>query len=464
MRRSTLVSILILAACLVPAAARPVLADSPCMGIIVEPTHATTLPLGDRAAITTAIANAIQPSVPLATVIAPSGLPGAVPALQRSMTEVIWTDAAIGSRASVSLHVLDPANASTMFRAGQVVPVGSAQSALVAMATQAGRAIAPQLFCMGLTEHALLVDFDNPAERTHRFTAKVTDLRGQPASGQNVTFSLDPSEGGTLQPFVSPIANGEATTTFTMEQLNNFTLKAEMDPPHQDPLHDEAAITADGDWEIEIDGVRQLDANQISHASQGLVGGLVQAMRAFMRMDGGDPVFNGTGTEQDDLIVKPARTATGLTGTADWTAKIDTPWVSMHNGGWDVIARPGPYTIKSQAPFVGTFTGGDQHHLHIEIHKLATEPVEGGAGSGTGTMKNPNGPGQIGPFNVPIAPGWTGSAEFDLSADVILPAAVVVNTFGGVPPTVVSGSDQLGSWVYTIRVRLLHAHDRPTGR
>ncbi len=461
MRRSTLVPILILAACFVPAAARPVLADSPCMGIIVESARATTLPLGDRAAITTAIANAIQPSVPLATVIAPSGLPGAVPALQRSMTAVVWTDAAIGSRASVSLHVLDPANGSTMFRAGQVVAAAGAQSALVAMAAQAGRAIAPQLFCMGLTEHAVVINFDNPAERTHRFTTKVTDLRGQPASGQQVTFSLNPSDGATLQPFVSPIANGEAATTFTMEQQSDFTLKAEMEPPHQDPLHDEAAITADGNWEIEIDGVRDLDANQISHASQGLVGGLVQAMRSFMRMDGGDPVFKGTGTEMDQLVVKPTRTAAGLTGTADWSAEINTPWISMHNAAWNVIARVKPYTIKSQAPFVGTFVGGDQHHLHIEIHQLATMPVEGGAGSGTGTFRNPNGPGQLGPMTVPLQPGWTGSAEFDLSTDIVLPSAQVVRTFGGTPPTVVSGSDQLGSWVYSITVRLAHAAPAP---
>jgi len=355
----------------------------------------------------------------------------------------------------VSLTVLDPANGSTMFRAGQSVPVANAQSTLVVLATRAGQAIAPQLFCMALTDHAVLINFDNPAERSHVFTAKVTDLRGQPASGQNVTYSLDPSDGATLQPFVSPIANGEAATTFTMEQPSNFSLKAEMDPPHQDPLHDQAAITVDGNWEIDIDGVRDLDANQISHASQGLVGGLVQAMRAFMTMDGGNPVFKGTGTEMDQLTVKPTRTASGFTGTADWSAEINTPWISMHNAAWDVIARVKPYTIKSQAPFVGTFVGGDQHHLHIEIHKLATEPVEGGAGSGTGTFRNPNGPGQLGPITVPIAPGWTGSAEFDLSADVILPNAGVARLIAG-PPTVVSGSDQLGSWVYSITVRLVH--------
>jgi len=235
----------------------------------------------------------------------------------------------------------------------------------------------------------------------------------------------------------------------------NVTLTARMEPPHQDPLHDEAAITADADWEFDIDGVRDLDANQISHASQGLVGGLVQAMRAFMTMDGGNPVFRGTGTEMDQLTVKPTRTASGFTGTADWSAEINTPWISMHNAAWDVIARAKPYTIKSQAPFVATFVGGNPHHLHIEIHKLATVAVEGGAGSGTGTFRNPNGPGQLGPITVPIAPGWTGSAEFDLSADVNLPDAAVAH-FIPPRPTVVSGSDQLGSWVYSITVRLVH--------
>ncbi|HVB37158.1 MAG TPA: hypothetical protein VND92_01420 [Vicinamibacterales bacterium] len=475
-------------------------ADAPCLVIALDPGHTGTLPASEIKNITTAIRDAMQPGVPRAKVMLKEDMAAAlsqmaqagggdlshpdnplIAGFQRNSVPARWDVNQLDHFSTLNV-VVQGSDGFEIFNGMQQIPNGSA-AALVQAATelgrQAGRQIAGKLYCLALSEHAVTIDFDRPEQRHHPFQARLSDLTGAPVSGDDVTFKVA-SAGGSVSPEEDHTAGGSAHTVFQMTQAESNELTAEVQPPHQTTIEDQAAITATGSLGLYIRGRHHLELAQICAAKTGPLGFLVQLAQALspaaaLTQPGEQFTCTGSGTEDDELVI-PALQKTGdgsYTGTAHWKATIDTPDMSLESSQLNAeVTLVRPYSLSYDATATAKVVGSDGRHLEVTVYGWAQSvPTTGGGGTGVVTFA-PNSflgavqqlaraaaqagipvpPDQAGalqnPATVPLPPDQPESAYFKLEFPITLPDTAAHQTM--IVPFDVSGSDELGTYRYTI--------------
>jgi len=174
--------------------------------------------------------------------------------------------------------------------------------------------------------------------------------------------------------------------------------------------------------------------------------------------------------------VIPALQKTGdgsYTGTAHWKATIDTPDMSLESSQLNAeVTLVRPYSLSYDATATAKVVGSDRRHLEVTVYGWAQSvPTTGGGGTGVVTFA-PNSflgavqqlaraaaqagipvpPDQAGalqnPATVPLPPDQPESAYFKLEFPITLPDTAAHQTM--IVPFDVSGSDELGTYRYTI--------------